>query len=518
MSQHMSSRRFGRGLAAVTAFGIGALGLLAGGTAAHAANIDINPDADGSIIIHKFENPGGGDMNPDGTGTLPTKPIAGVGFEVCHIDGIDLLTGKTTTNTTGWEQIAAITGPQLVAAQTGNALATYALSDCTLLTDTDADGRTATDRLALGAYLVREVSAPENVIKKTDPFIVTVPTPSINGDGDGSWVYDVNVYPKNTVGNEPVKRIEDQTGETAAIGSKVKFTVDQIVPGLAADETYQKFTLNDTLDARLTPDAASVKVLLNGTALPAADYDVTVVGQKITVVLKASGLAKLAGGDVVRFAFDTTITSVGSGVIENTAYVNVNDFDFTPGTGEDPDPENPTNTVVTRWGQAVITKVDPSGNGLTGAQFEVRMGDTADCTASTTFTDVMDPADITKKLVVSSGANGTVAIPGLWVGSDSVSSTGEKTIGLSERCYQLVEIAAPAGFILPTGADAQFPVVIKPGTTANVNIDIENKQTEVPPLPLTGANGQLIMTIGGIALIGVAAGSILIARRKKSRV
>ncbi|WP_052961497.1 MULTISPECIES: SpaH/EbpB family LPXTG-anchored major pilin [unclassified Leucobacter] len=517
MSEHTASRALSRGLAATAALAVGAAGLFVGGTAAFADNIDTAKT--GSIIVHKFENPGNGTMNPDGTGSAPkTKPIAGVGFEVCHVDGIDL----TAAGNTGWNQVKAVSNAQLLAAQSGTQLASYTLSNCTALPDTDAAGVASSGRLALGAYLVREVKAPANAAKKADPFIVTVPTPSVNsGTGTGAWVYDVNVYPKNTVGNPPVKRIDGQAPSSAAVGSDVQFSVEQIVPGIAAGETYQKFTLSDTLDGRLSPKVGTVKVLVDGVALAAADFTTTgSAGQTVKVQLTASGLAKLSAGAKVRFEFAATITSVGDGKIENTAFVNVNDMDYTPakpGEPGGPDPENPTNTVKTRWGQAQITKVDPSKKGLTGAEFEVRMGDTAECTADTVFADVKDPADTSKKLVISSGANGVVNIPGLWVGSDSVNDKGEETIGLATRCYQLVEVKAPAGFVLPTGADALTNVVVKPGTTANAAIDIENKQQEVPELPLTGAAGQVLMIAGGLALVAVAAGTVLISRRKQQR-
>lgn len=511
MSQSTSPRLARRGLAAATVFAVAGLGLLAGGSAAYAADID--PTETGSITIHKFENPGDGAMNPDGTGTSPTKPIAGVGFEVCLIDGIDL----KTDGTTGWEEVNEIPDSALLAAQQGTQLGAYSLTGCQTLADTDAQGTAATGTLALGAYLVREVKAPENVVKKADPFIVTVPTPSINGVGaDGSWVYDVHVYPKNTVGNGPVKRIDDQTGASAAVGSDVNFSIEQVIPALATGETYDKLTLTDTLDSRLTPKASTVEVLIDGTALAAGDFTATVVGQKLTVVLNQGGLDKLTAGATLRVEFAATISSVGDGVLLNTAYVNLNDLELTP--GHPGDPENPTNTVVNRWGQAKVNKVDTSGNGLTGAEFEVLMGDRADCNAADiTFTPVMNPAAPAQKLVVPSTTDGVIEIPGLWIGSDSISSTGAETIGLSERCYQLVETKAPAGFILPEGDDAKFDVVVKPGETANLAIDIENKQQVVPPLPMTGAEGQLAMVIGGFALMAIAGGSVLVTRRKKQR-
>lgn len=54
------------------------------------------------------------------------------------------------------------------------------------------------------------------------------------------------------------------------------------------------------------------------------------------------------------------------------------------------------------------------------------------------------------------------------------------------------------------------------GTTAETafHAEIENTQQNVPSLPLTGANGQLVMTIAGAALVTIAIGAILVTRRR----
>ncbi|WP_217133905.1 SpaH/EbpB family LPXTG-anchored major pilin [Leucobacter chinensis] len=513
MSNNTAPRALRRSLAATATIALASAGLFVGTSAALADNIKVDPETKGSILIHKFANPGDGSQNPGGTGQNPSKPIAGVTFEVCNIEGIDLTTGGNT----GWDQVRAVTGPQLIAAQTGQKLGERDLVDCKTVV-TGADGSApAVDSLNLGAYLVREIDAPANVTKKADPFIVTVPTPTINGkDADGTWIYDVNVYPKNSVGDKPVKRIEDQTGVTGAVTSVVKFSVEQIVPGLEKGETYKKFIISDTLDSRLTGNAESAKVSVAGVDLEEGDFTSELVGQKLTVALTDTGLAKLKAGDVVKLTFPTTIDTIGDGEFDNTAYVNVNDMDWTsggPGDPENPEPENPTNTVKSRWGQAKVTKIDPSEKGLEGAEFTVAMGNTAECTAETTFESVMDPKDTAKELVVTSGTGGVVNIPGLWVGNDSVSDTGEETKGFDQRCYRLIEVKAPAGFVLPE--DNEHRIEIKTGETANVEKQIENVQQEVPELPLTGGAGQVLMIISGIALVAVAAGSVMVSRRKQ---
>ncbi|MBE6481551.1 MAG: LPXTG cell wall anchor domain-containing protein, partial [Actinomyces ruminicola] len=75
--------------------------------------------------------------------------------------------------------------------------------------------------------------------------------------------------------------------------------------------------------------------------------------------------------------------------------------------------------------------------------------------------------------------------------------------------------AAPAGYTLPTGDAANTALKITAGTTTADNITIDNTKQNVPNLPLTGANGQLLMMLIGAALVLLAAGSVLVARNRQ---
>ncbi|MGR4011111.1 SpaH/EbpB family LPXTG-anchored major pilin [Leucobacter sp. 1207-22] len=513
MSQNSAPRALRRGLAASAALAVGALGLFAGGSAAYAENIDTA--ADGSLTIHKFENPGGGAMNPDGSGTAPSsKPIDGVVFEYCKVDGINLFDGSNA----GWNTLRAVTDAQLIGARTGTALGAHTLSGCTELPAT-VDGIAKSGRMPLGAYVVREKSAPANVTKKAEPFIVTLPTPGVNqGAGDGSWVYDVNLYPKNDVGDKPHKTIQDQPENGFVLGSKVSYSITQKAPAVTGD-TYAKFVVTDTLDERLTGTEAPV-VSLNGTALVAgtdytAAWSQAGTPERSTLTVQLTGaLANLTQGDLVQVDFQATVKSLGNGEIANQALVNVNDLDM----DGDGNPGTPTEEVWTRWGQVKMQKIDAdkTSKGLTGAEFRVWMSEkAADCRLDDALTPVTnaDGSDY----IATSGADGAIEIPGLWIGDDELKG-GTKTNGLTERCYVLEEIKAPNGFVLPTGDDAKTQVIVRAGavTTVPVENQIPNRQQEVPSLPLTGAAGQVLMVVGGLALVSIAAGSVMIARRRQN--
>lgn len=512
-------------LAVGTVLSLGALGAVVSATAASAASID--PARTGQIIVHKYTNPGNGSQNPSGTGTNPdTDPIAGVVFEYCTIDGIDLLDGSNT----GWDAVNAITAAQKLAsaAQGVSTLASHTLSGCTQLPATDASGRAASAAtLPLGAYFVREVSAPSNVVAPAAPFVVTLPTPEDHDDLNGDWVYAVNVYPKNTIAAGPVKNVVGQPNNGAVLGAPVTYEVTQLVPALAPGETYQKFVLVDTLDAKLTPSMSAAVTVKAGSANLVAGTDYTAVwaGQKLTVTLTAAGLAKLQAGQNVVVGFVATANAPGE--IDNTAFVNLNDFVLTPGSPNGPD-GSPSTTATTRWGDLTVQKVNAADttDGLAGAKFRLYRGETdQNCTADITgLAQVTDPVSGNPYEVTSNSA-GTIAIPGLWIGDTEKTVAADGTVSnttvaghdFDARCYVLEEIVAPAGFVLPNSTGKLTPVLVKTGANGSVPlVKIENQQQGVPELPFTGSNAQLALTIGGIALVVVALGGVLVVRRRNA--
>lgn len=521
MSTSTKTQRGRKVLTAAAALSIGTVGLFATAVPASAANID--ESLTGSLTIHKYENPGNGIMNPDGTGSLPsTNAIKDVVFQACKIAGIDIL--DSSKGNAEWEKLR-FTGAQLEAAAPASVMTVgnYTLTNCVDFAPTDAAGKAEMLNMDLGAYFVREISAPSTVIKKATPFVVTIPTPSINqGEGNGTWIYDVHVYPKNTLVEAPVKNIENQPGNGAIIGAPIDYTVTHTVPGLDKEtDTYNKYVVTDTLDTKLDPlTAKPVTVTLNGTALAPGDFTAEWLVQKLTVKLTPDGLAKLKAGDEVVVGFQAAANEAGS--IENQAFVNVNDIVV----GTNPyDPENPTNVVTTRWGQILLQKVDQGqpAKGLFGAEFEVYMSTVANGCLGTPLGEMTKVKDVDgSDYVAKSQADGTINIPGLWVGDDGVVKDADgnetKPNNLSERCYVLVETKAPAGFVLPAGDAAKKEVVVAAGAMSVVPVEniVPNQQQEVPELPLTGAAGAMIMVLGGSALVAAGVGGAALSRRRKN--
>lgn len=527
-----NTRRLGRkALAVGTALSLGVLGAVAMSSAANAASIDTAKQ--GSIIVHKHENPGTGPQNPSGTGTPVTSdPIAGVEFTYCPITDINLLDGTNA----GWTAVNGITPKDqqdAIAAVVGgnNAppLGSHQLGSCVKMAKTDAAGVSTAANLPLGAYFVFESAAPTNVVTQAAPFIVTLPTPENHKVSNGQWVYDVNVYPKNTIAQGPVKNVVSQETNGGLLGAPVQYEVTQLIPALPAGVSYAKFIMTETLDAKLTPGTAPVKVKAGAVTLTAGtDYTATWAGQTLTVTLTPAGLAKLNAPDNVVIGFQATPNAPGA--IDNQVSVNLNDLNLTPGTPNGPD-GSPSTTATTRWGDLTVEKVNAANqaDGLAGAKFEVYTGttdQTSGCTADITGLQQVTLPGGSTPYVVTSDASGVVAVAGLWVGDTektvaadgTVSNTSVANHDFLQRCYVLKEITAPNGFVLPTGAAALTPVMVKAGANGVVPlVKIDNTQQGVPQLPFTGSNVQIALTIGGIALLIIALGGVMVVRRRAAR-
>ena len=502
----MAERKTGRRLAAMlgaTAVGMAAfMGASSTAFAAPAEYGNIDFGETGSLTVHKYLHqvtPKEGDISQAPAAGDFADPVAGVVFTAYPLlkDGqeIDLSVAAN------WDQLAGLTPGDGCTAPTG-----LTLGSPIALPATDNQGA-ANVALPIGAYQVCETSAPANIIDSASPFIVTIPMPHESG-----WVYDVHAYPKN--GEATIEKSIEEQQETG-LGSVVKFPVTAPIP--TTGEDWTGFAIRDTLDSRLTPvDAGDMAVKVDGAPLDASYYDLTVVGQQITMNFNAAGLAWLnegpnaQAGKKIQVVFAGTVTTLGNGTITNQAELWPNNPDFDSSTN----PPIPSNEVETNWGNLAVQKraAGTTGNEgrLNGAVFEVYNAVdpyAADCsTAEATG----DPVTVNGATEFTSAGTGIISIPGLFV-SDSVNPV----IDAQQRCYVLKETAAPTGYVLP--ADPFTAVTVKIGeTTVSDNVEIVNTQQDVPELPLTGAAGQMLLLAGGAAALAVAVGLVMMNRRRQT--
>ncbi|WP_449279283.1 SpaH/EbpB family LPXTG-anchored major pilin [Leucobacter sp. GX0328] len=476
-----------------TAAGIGALALVFAGAVAMgtAANAVTGPAPDqpgaptaGTLTINKYS--GAHTPTPD-----PADLLDGVEFTVTQVGHTvgGACVALDLTDADNWDGLpelfdSAPTAPADPLCLTG-----------TQQVESTVDGQAIFD-LGVGVYYVVETGPSDHPIVSPVPnFYVSIPT-SNGASGDG-WNYDVVADPKNQLSEAPSKVISDRP-DALVIGSNVTWTLTVPIPTFNNDETFTTASMTDTLPAGLAYTSSTIEV--GGETLTEGD-DYTVTGAT-TWSFGATGLAALdanQGGDIT-ITLVTQVTTVSeSGHIVNDDYES--SFNGTVVPGED--------FPHTYWGQLNIQKNDNStpARGLEGAEFQVfEMG--ASCPAEApgsgaVATGVSDDNGVVQWTGV------TPASPlGLWVAN---SNAGELTDPSKDYC--VYETVIPAGHTV--GTSITNPVSIEPGTVNVANFTVVNNKKPGPALPLTGSTGTLAMTIGGIAIIALGAGTLLVSRRHR---
>ena len=141
---------------------------------------------------------------------------------------------------------------------------------------TDSYGKTEAHDLELGLYLLVETKVPEMVTSTTDPFLVSVPMTTFNGnnaeDGGERWFYDITLYPKNLTGipslEKTLRENFQDTGKhdgsttditdgyahtgTASAGDIVDYQIISTLPSITSEATYIDLGFVDTLSKGLS--------------------------------------------------------------------------------------------------------------------------------------------------------------------------------------------------------------------------------------------------------------------------
>ncbi|WP_449279551.1 SpaH/EbpB family LPXTG-anchored major pilin [Leucobacter sp. GX0328] len=512
-----TTRRSYRLAAAVGALAVGAIGLF-GATAAQAAPGNIDTTTPGSVTIHKHLENSSAPAAPDGSGSVSGAAVAGVEFEIYELNyngqPIDL------TQFDDWEGLADV---QLTDTCDVASPSDYSLGALATTVTTTVDGSAVYNTgTARQAYVVCETDTsgatvagePVNIVKKAAPFVVSVPMPY-----EDEWLYAVHAYPKNTVAGI-TKTIDSQPADGLGLGSEITFPVTTDIPNLAEGDELTGYIVRDRLDDRLSP--VSVKsVTVDGDDVDASFYDIKVNAtdaQDIRVVFNQAGLDWLEtqGGKQIVTVFAGTVVELGDGIIPNEATLFVNDPDADSDTT--PNPGIPSNEVESHWGDVIIQKSDAANDkNLSGATFQVYSADPAYVAEGTPCTSKVTTGaaiSVNGEDSFTTGTDGKVIIDGLFV-----SDSENEPKGATQRCYVIVETAAPAGYTLPTGDAAKTAVTVKTGQTTPTafDVDVPNTKQDVPELPLTGAAGQTLMVLGGAALIAIATGLVLARRRRAAQ-
>ena len=201
----------------------------------------------------------------------------------------------------------------------------------TAMPETDVNGKSAVQNMEQGLYLVVETRVPEFVVDTTVPFLVSLPSTTIDGT---AWNYDVVVYPKNATGSpdleKTVREAKADTGKhngstnditdgykhtaTASDGDVVDYQIISTLPTITSPATaLSQYTFVDVLSKGIQYNGANgendVKIeffkdkectdlVTTWTAASGTftteykDYD-PATGSQMTISMTASGLVDI---------------------------------------------------------------------------------------------------------------------------------------------------------------------------------------------------------------------------------
>ena len=519
----MSLRKRLFGLA--TALAVGLLGL-AGAGAANAAIAEWN-----SLTVHKYLG-ATSSLPHDGTALTQEqlakltsqKPLEGVKFKLYQVEGVDVDTndGVAVASKIGNMTLSAdvVTSGIMVDGQK------YTLKAATPAEATTDDKGEAvftieTTGLADGVYVVVEDLAGSGNLKTADgavdkakvtpaaPFAVSVPMTKPDGE---TLNKNVHVYPKNQV-NDLTKTVKDKGVNTHDAANK-EFTYTLSTTSTGADTNsdgkMDKEDLGKVYEIvdELPANVEYVKTTAKIGGVDTTDFDVTTAKDgnpertTVTVAFKDGGLDTIAAGAKVEVTFTVKLNSVPSdGLTKNTGQLFPNKWSKDNGKPV-VSPE-----VVTKHGDIVIKKVNKDGGALKDAEFDVYLDNSVN----------KDCSEYGDKIVASGATdgNGLVSIKGLQL-TNFVD--GKDVAEDEQHPYCLVETKAPSGYqLLPK--PIKFSLT-KAGTVTDLTAAAESDGSLVkitnyknPGLPLTGAQGILLVSVLGLIL--VSAGVVLTVKRRK---
>ena len=300
-----------------------ALTLFALPAAAETSQSVINPNATGSITVHKYEY--GETSNKEGTGNATDEvpngatPLNGAGFTVYKIWGKDDLLkyydGRSTVDNLAqvldWTNYAskAADGSYKLDLQ-NNCKATLAKKQQKTGENGAAVGVTKFDDLEVGLYLVLETEVPDQVKEAAVPAIISLPMQKDSANNVSpatdvtKWMYDIHIFPKNSTSYSGAKLVKKgYTGEHD--------------DGTIENVKFKLFKYNGTAEnPKYTENSDEWTELTNKTTAEGENK-----GETLTLVTNAGGEISVDGLAKGKYCFVEQGMIKADGSAANTAYI-----------------------------------------------------------------------------------------------------------------------------------------------------------------------------------------------------
>lgn len=441
-----------------------------------------------------------------------------------------------------------------------------AVKNGTAMAETDAAGHTSAENLGQGLYLVVETRVPENVTSTCNPFFVSLPMTTVDGTG---WNYDVTVYPKNQTGNptleKTVRESKNSTGKnsgsltdigdgyahtaTASVCDVVEYQIISTLPTITSKATsLSEYTYVDTMSKGIRYNKQDVVIeffkdagctdKITTWAEDSGKFTVTYddTANTMTIRMTEAGLTEINESESV---YTDSVKRGYSDCTMRITYAATLTADAQMG-----DKDNPNDVVLTwkrtnttyfdtledcchvyTYGIDVLKQFSDNGGKVQNVKFLLH-NDTDDVYVIAEQKDGVYYA----KGFAAKKADATTFVP---------NAQGHVVVkGLEDDTYSLTETATDKGYILlkeavkiviktsENGACEQCgaKLLTATGTVNGKDISMTEGNAIVPltvinnpgfDLPKTGGYGTWMFTIGGVALLGMAA-FIVVKFRKRN--
>ncbi|MCI9615262.1 SpaH/EbpB family LPXTG-anchored major pilin [Lachnospiraceae bacterium 62-26] len=356
-------------------------------------------------------------------------------------------------------------------------------------TKTVTDGTAEFDILEAGVYLVIAETQADGSTTTYNPMLAVTYKYEDNIMVGG----EANVVAKSA--NIQVDKTADTDDTYVAVGMDASFTINTTFPSFhneSGANTSGTYKITDT-PTGLSIKADTIKVSVGGVELEegyTASVNTTTGIMTIEFNEDYIGTDNAHAGAAVKITYDATVTEATG--IKNTANAYVNETSV----GDDEE------KVYT--GTIEMTKTNEDGSaGLSGAEFIVY----------TERNSVKQYAVITDGVVtgwtkreteashITTGADGKVSVSGLD----------------ADEIYKFKEVVAPDGYsINTTDSTAEWKAVTGTELTDREGT-ASMTDTKLSSLPSTGGIGTTIFTIGGCAIMIIAAALFFASRRKAAK-
>ena len=437
---------------------------------------------------------------------------------------------------------------------------------------TDTYGKTKAENLDLGLYLVVETKVPEMVTSTCNPFFISLPMTS--GDGNG-WIYDVTVYPKNLTGDPTLDKTlregKDDTGKhngsasitdgyaaagTASDGDIVDYQIVSTLPSITSASTHLTcYTFVDTLSKGITynkndvvleffTDAACTDSIAKWTETDGkftVTYSTVDTGEsKMVIEMTAEGLKEINTSKAVY----SEASMVNSGYSDCTLRIT---YAATVSSSADVvygDNGNP-NEVVLTWKRTSqdsydtlkdaakvytygleLTKLFSDGKGdfskvqfimqnkTDGYYLKAKLDETAGIYY--VIDHVADKKDATRFVPISGDGKGKIIVKGLE--DDEYIITEIKTAdGYTLLKNAITVVITRENDSTAATVDGNQVNMLTDSGSANALAPLSVVNTSGFDLPATGDRGVWMYGLAGILLMAASAACIIITTRKKSK-